>query len=186
MRQLLAAASSALAIVAATSAVAQEKTVDQGVYTAAQATRGGRVFENQCAKCHRETGGVAPVIAGDRFTRVFGDATLESLFTTIKTTMPRDAPASLSDADYTDIVAHLLRINSYPDGMNELGVADLAGIKIPGQAGNLEFALVQVTGCLAQSGRNWTLSRATEPVRTRAPEPANDDEAAKLDSQPAG
>ena len=167
-------------------AMAQEKTVDQGVYTAAQAARGAKVYEGQCAKCHRETGGVAPVIAGERFTRVFGDATLESLFTTIKTTMPRDAPASLSDADYTDIVAHLLRINSYPDGMNELGVADLAGIKIPGQTGNLEFALVQVTGCLAQSGRNWTLSRATEPVRTREPEPAKDDEAAKLDAQPTG
>jgi len=178
----------ALLIVAgAVAAVAaQEKTVDQGVYTAAQAARGGKVFESQCATCHREVGGVAPVLAGDRFTRAFGDATLETVFTTIKTTMPRTSPGSLSDAEYTDIVAHLLRLNSYPDGMSELAVADLPGIKIPGQSGSLEFALVQVVGCLAQSGRNWTLTRATDPSRTREPDAAKDDEAAKLDALPAG
>ena len=171
--------------VVSVSLLAQEKTVDQGVYTAAQAARGAKMFEGQCAKCHREAG-VAPVIAGERFTRVFSDATLDSLFTTIKTTMPRDAPGSLADADYVDIIAHLLRLNSYPDGMNELGLADLAGIKIPGQSGNLEFALVQVVGCLSQAGRIWTLAGATDPVRTRAPEPAKDDEAARLDTLAAG
>jgi len=165
---------------------AQDKTVDQGVYTAAQAARGGKVFESQCATCHREVGGVAPVLAGDRFMRAFGDATLQTVFTTIKTTMPRTAPGSLPDADYADIVAHLLRLNSYPDGMSELAVSDLAGIRIPGQTGNLEFALVQVVGCLVQSGRNWTLASATDPSRTREPDPAKDDEAAKLDSLPAG
>ena len=166
-------------------AIAQEKTVDQGVYTAAQAVRGARTFDSQCSMCHRE-GGAGPILAGDRFARAFGDATLETLFTTIKTTMPRTAPGSLSDAEYTDIVAHLLRLNSYPEGMNELAVSDLAGIKIPGQSGSLEFALVQVVGCLAQAGRNWTLTTATEPVRTREPEPAKDDEAAKLDAAAAG
>ena len=165
---------------------AQDKTVDQGVYTAAQATRGAKVFESQCATCHREVGGVAPVLAGDRFMRAFGDATLQTVFTTIKTTMPRTAPGSLSDPDYADIVAHLLRLNSYPDGMSELAVSDLAGIRIPGQTGNLEFALVQVVGCLVQSGRNWTLTSATDPSRTREPDPARDDEAAKLDLLPAG
>lgn len=167
-------------------AAAQEKTVDQGVYTAAQAARGGKVFESQCANCHREVGGVAPVLAGDRFARAFGDATLQTVFTTIKTTMPRNAPASLSDAEYTDIVAHLLRLNSYADGMSELAVSDLPGIKIPGQTGSLEFALVQAVGCLAQSGRNWTLTRATDPTRTREPEPARDDEAARLDALAPG
>src|SRR5687768_9289474 len=104
------------------SVLAQEKTVDQGVYTAAQAARGAKMFEGQCAKCHREAG-VAPILAGERFTKTFGDATLDSLFTTIKTTMPRDAPGSLAEGDYVDIIAHLLRLNSYPEGMNELGLA---------------------------------------------------------------
>jgi S-disulfanyl-L-cysteine oxidoreductase SoxD len=168
------------------SVTAQEKTVDQGVYTAAQAARGAKVYDSSCTTCHREPGGVAPVIAGERFTRAFGDATLQSLFTTIKTTMPRNAPGSLSDTEYTDVVAHLLRLNSYPDGMNELALSDLPGIKIPGQSGSLEFALVQVVGCLAQAGRNWTLAGGTDPTRTREPEPAKDDEAARLEAMPAG
>ena len=166
--------------------LAQEKTVDQGVYTAAQAARGAKLFESSCTGCHREPGGTAPVLAGERFTKTFSDATLQTVFTTIKTTMPRNAPGSLSDAEYVDVVTHLLKINNYADGMNELGVSDLAGIKIPGQTGSLDFALVQVVGCLAQSGRVWTLSRATEPVRTREPEAPKDDAAAQLDGVPLG
>jgi S-disulfanyl-L-cysteine oxidoreductase SoxD len=165
---------------------AQGRTADQGVYTAAQAARGASVYDVQCATCHRENG-VAPLLTGERFTRSFSDATLLNLFTTIKTTMPRQAPASLSDTDYTDIVAHLLRLNGYPDGMAELTNGGLESIRIPGQTGNLEFALIQVAGCLAQGpGRAWTLSAATEPVRTREPEPASDDEAAQIDAKPAG
>lgn len=166
--------------------LAQEKSVEQGVYTAAQAARGAKLFESNCTTCHREPGGTAPVLAGERFTKTFSDATLQVVFTTIKTTMPRNAPGSLSDAEYVDVVAHLLKINSYADGMNELAVADLAGIKIPGQSGSLDFALVQVVGCLAQNGRVWTLSRASEPVRTREPEAPKDDAIAQLDAAMLG
>jgi len=166
--------------------LAQDKTVDQGVYTTAQAARGAKLFESNCVMCHRDPGGTAPVLAGERFTKTFSDATLQTVFTTIKTTMPRNAPGSLSDAEYVDLVSHLLKINSYADGMNELAVADLPGIKIPGLTGSLDFALVQVVGCLAQNGRAWTLSRATEPVRTREPEAPRDDVAAQLDKAPLG
>ena len=174
-------------VLASTSVLfAQEKTVDQGVYTSAQAARGAKLFESNCVMCHREPGGTAPVLAGERFTKTFSDATLQTVFTTIKTTMPRNAPGSLSDAEYVDLVSHLLKINSYADGMNELAVADLPGIKIPGLTGSLDFALVQVVGCLAQNGRAWTLSRATEPVRTREPEAPKDDVAVQLDKAPLG
>ena len=176
----------ALVLVSTSVLFAQDKTVDQGVYTTAQAARGAKLFESNCTMCHREPGGNAPVLAGERFTKTFSDATLQTVFTTIKTTMPRNAPGSLSDAEYVDLVTHLLKINNYADGMNELAVADLAGIKIPGQTGNLDFALVQVVGCLAQNGRVWTLSRATEPVRTREPEAPKDDDAARLDAGALG
>jgi cytochrome c5 len=165
---------------------AQERTVDQGVYTPAQAVRGAKLFESHCTMCHREPGGTAPVLAGERFTKTFSDATLQTVFTTIKTTMPRTAPGSLTDAEYVDLVAHLLKVNNYADGMNELGVADLTGIKIPGQTGSLDFALVQVVGCLAQNGRVWTLSLATDPIRTREPEAPKDDAVAQLDAGPLG
>jgi quinoprotein glucose dehydrogenase len=176
----------AVMLLAVPALAAQEKTVDQGVYTAAQAARGAKLFESNCTTCHREPGGTAPVLAGERFTKTFSDATLQTVFTTIKTTMPRQAPGSLSDAEYVDVVAHILRINSYADGMNELGVADLPGIKVPGQTGSLDFALVQVVGCLAQNGRVWTLSRATEPIRTREPEAPKDDAIAQLDASTLG
>jgi cytochrome c5 len=177
---------SALVLLTASVVLAQEKTVDQGVYTAAQAARGAKLFESHCTMCHREPGGTAPVLAGERFTKTFSDATLQTVFTTIKTTMPRNAPGSLSDTEYVDLVAHVLKINSYADGMNELGLSDLTLIKIPGQTGNLDFALVQVVGCLAQNGRVWTLSRATEPVRTREPEAPRDDAVTQLDSAALG
>jgi mono/diheme cytochrome c family protein len=164
---------------------AQDKTADQGVYTAAQAARGERVFEAHCVACHRE-GGTAPVLPGERFTKSFADSTLLAVFTTIQTTMPRQAPGSLTDAEYVDAVAHLLKANGYPDGMTELAVAGLGEIKVPGQGGSLEFSLVHVVGCLSQAGRVWTLARGTDPVRTRAPEPANEAEAAQLDQVPLG
>jgi len=164
---------------------AQDKTADQGVYTSAQAVRGAAVFDAHCVACHRESG-TAPVLASERFTTTFADATLLSVFTTIQTTMPRNAPNSLTEREYVDVVAHLLKLNGYADGMTELAVAGLGDIKVPGKGGSLEFTLVHVVGCLAQGGRVWTLAKATDPIRTRAPEPATDDEAAQLDQAPLG
>jgi mono/diheme cytochrome c family protein len=177
--------SSALVAAAVTGLAARQKSADSGVYTAAQAARGAALFESQCASCHRD-GGSAPDLGGERFTRTFSDTTLNTLFNTIKTTMPRTAPGSLSDAQYTDIVAHLLRLNGYPDGMTQLAVADLESIRIPGKGGSLEFSLVQVVGCLSQTNRVWRLSNATEPTRTREPEAPKDEEATGLDSGPLG
>ena len=145
------------------SAIAQEKTVEQGVYTTAQAARGGKIFETNCTDLSPGAGRRRRPSWPATASQAFGDATLQTVFTTIKTTMPRNAPGSLTDADYTDIVAHLLRMNSYADGMSELALSDMAGIKIPGQSGSLDQALVQAVGCLTQSGRNWTLSARHRP-----------------------
>ena len=164
---------------------AQDKTADQGVYTSAQAARGATVFDAHCVSCHRD-GGTGPVLAGARFTKSFADATLLSLFTTVRTTMPRNAPESLAEAEYVDVVAHLLKLNGFPDGMSELELANLGDIKVPGQGGSLDFTLVHVVGCLAQAGRVWTLGKATDPVRTRAPEAATDAEAEELDRAALG
>jgi hypothetical protein len=123
-----------------TLALAQEKTVDQGrLHIRAGSARREAVREqlHRCATANLAA--TAPVLAGERFTKTFSDATLQTVFTTIKTTMPRNAPGSLSDPEYVDLVAHLLKINNYADGMNELGVADLTAIKIPGQTGNLDL-----------------------------------------------
>ena len=186
MRRAVLPSSIAVAVFLGTAVLfAQDKTADQGVYTSAQAARGDTAFEAHCVSCHRE-GGNAPVLAGERFTKSFADSTLLSVFTTIQTTMPRQAPGALTETEYVDILAHLLKLNGYPDGMSELTAGGLVDIKVPGKGGILEFALVHVVGCLSQSGRVWTLDKATDPVRTRAPEAATGAEAAELDGMPLG
>ncbi len=41
---------------------------------------------------------------------------LNSFFRDVRKTMPRDAPSSLSDAAYLDIVAYILKVNAFPGG----------------------------------------------------------------------
>ena len=50
----------------------------------------------------------------------FAGKDLKTLFTKIATTMPRNAPGSLADNVYLDIVAHLLKENGFPAGAQEL------------------------------------------------------------------
>ena len=176
----------ALLLAVATQLVsAQDRTADQGVYTSAQAARGARYSIRIASPATARA-------ARRRFSQVNASRsrsptrTLLAVFTTIQTTMPRQAPGSLTDTEYVDALAHLLTLNGYPDGMTELAVAGLGDIKVPGRGGSLEFTLVHVVGCLAQTGRVWTLGRATDPIRTRAPEPASDTEAAELDRAPLG
>ena len=160
---------------------AQDRTADQGVYTSAQAARGAAVFDAHCVFCHRE-GGTAPVLAGERFTKSFADSTLLAVFTTIQTTMPREAPGSLTEKEYVDVVAHLLEAEWLSGRHDRAGSGRSRGHQGSGQGRRLEFRLVHVVGCLSQAGRVWTLAQATDPVRTRAPEAADDAEAAQLDA----
>ena len=173
-------------VLVSTVVFAQDKTVDQGVYTSAQAARGAKLFESNCMMCHREPGGTAPVLAGERFTKTFSDATLQTVFTTIKTTMPRNAPGSLSDAGVRRPRLALAEDQQLCRRDERARRRGPARDQDSGSTGSLDFALVQVVGCLAQNGRAWTLSRATEPVRTREPEAPKDDAAAQLDGAPLG
>jgi len=77
----------------------------EGVYTAAQAQRGNVAYLEQCAKCHRDDlSGYQSVLKSDNFMQYWREDNLQSLYTTIKTTMPRGAPASLSDGAYLEIL----------------------------------------------------------------------------------
>ena len=99
-----------------------EKTVADGVYTDAQAARGATVYEASCAGCHRADlgGATGPALRDQRFTRQFAGKELKALFTKAATTMPRNAPGTLGDDAYLDIVAHLLKENGFPSGPQEL------------------------------------------------------------------
>jgi mono/diheme cytochrome c family protein len=148
------------------------KTVADGVYSEAQATRGAASYDTSCSGCHRpDLGGAnGPALRGERFARIFAGKDLKTLYTKIATTMPRGAAASLGDAVYLDIVAHVLRENGFPAGDGELTAEALSGLQvIPGREKPPppvgDFSYVEVVGCLTPGPENtWLLSNASEPV----------------------
>jgi mono/diheme cytochrome c family protein len=180
----------AILVLSSVAARAQERTTGDGVYTSQQSTRGATVFQNVCSTCHRDDG-VAPNLTGDRFQRFWTDADLNTLFTQIKTAMPRNAPGSLAESAYVDVVAYVLAQNGFPPGQEELQASTMAGVRIAtagAQAGAVpDFALVQIVGCLAEgTNQTWSIRGAAEPVRTREPDAPKDADLARLDSSPAG
>jgi hypothetical protein len=131
-----------------------------GVYAGGQAERGQTAFAGACASCHSADlgGGSGPPV--------------NRLFRTIKDDMPRNAPGTLDDATVTDLVAFILRQNGFPpSGGSTVALhADkdaLEGIVLVPRAGPTKvpnFALVQLAGCLVQTGdRSWLLAETTEP-----------------------
>jgi len=154
--------------------LAQEngKTVADGVYSETQATRGAASFDTSCSGCHRpDLGGAnGPALRGERFARNFAGKDLKTLYTKIATTMPRGAAASLGDAVYLDIVAHILRENGFPAADGELTAEVLSSVQVlPGRAKPPppvgDFSFVEVVGCLTPGPDNtWLLTSASDPV----------------------
>ena len=94
-----------------------------GVFTAAQARRGRRVYTQNCESCHGpelKGGEMAPSIAGSDFIVFWTELPVGSLFERIRVSMPEDGPGRLTDEEYTDVVAYLLDANDYPAGDQEL------------------------------------------------------------------
>jgi mono/diheme cytochrome c family protein len=153
------------------SAQGTEKTVADGVYTDAQAARGAVAYEAACAGCHRGDlgGATGPALRDQRFARQFAGKDLRALFTKIATTMPRNAPASLGDNVYLDVVAHVLRENGFPAGRSELAADAIDAIRVlPGRPKPPppigDYSYVEVVGCLTPGAQNsWLLTRASAP-----------------------
>jgi hypothetical protein len=107
----------------------------------------------------------------------YRETSLHLLFDKTKTTMPRGAPATLSDTTYVDIVSYMLEVNEFPAGVQELRVEDLPKIQLIGRGGPEQvpdFSLVRVVGCLTTNPSDgaWMLSHSTDPMRTGRPQPA--------------
>ena len=105
-------------------AVHAERTVGDAVYSKAQARAGKKVYDTHCIACH-ERGYFREVL------RTRGGETLYPLFEVMVTEMPQNAPGSLADGEYVDVIAYLLEQSRYVDGPDRLTVADLDGIRIP-------------------------------------------------------
>ena len=121
----------ALIWVAAFAAVAAQdgKSVNEGIYTAAQAERGATIFADTCTACHEKER-----FTGDEFLKVWTGKSLHDLFQHMSTTMPEDNPGSLKPQQYADVVAYFLKLNEYPEGTTELQSADIKTIKFDKKA----------------------------------------------------
>ena len=100
-----------------------QRTVWDGVYTEAQAERGGVQYTESCAGCHAPDlrgDNTSPSLVGLSFTFLWGERTLGELFGRIQQLMPTDRPNSLPSQIYLNILAFIIRSNSYPAGEQEL------------------------------------------------------------------
>ena len=106
-----------------------------GVYTKAQAERGRATYAAKCSKCHAESlagNPPAPPLRGAGFIARWNGQSVRDIHSRIRSTMPVDAPGSLTRPETFDIVSFLLQVNGFPDGGAELAgmPADLQLIKI--------------------------------------------------------
>lgn len=102
-----------------------------GVYTDAQAKRGEAASGKLCISCHGPdlSGGEAgPPLVGLEFTSTWTTLTLADFYERMNTTMPADAPGTMTPQQTTDITAYVLKLNKFPAGSAELST-DLAELK---------------------------------------------------------
>jgi mono/diheme cytochrome c family protein len=113
----------------ASSAVIQAKTSWDGVYTDAQSKRGEALYAQSCSMCHGpDLAGLdtAPALTGAEFNTDWNDLPLGDLFERMRTTMPADAPGTLSRQQYADIVSFFLAKGGFPAGQAELSPEEAA------------------------------------------------------------
>ncbi len=99
------------------------RSLNDAVYSKAQAGAGKRLYEQHCISCHPR-GYFGQVLATRR------GETLSDLFEVMVALMPQNAPGSLSDREYLDITAYIMSVERYPEGDRDLALADLKSIEI--------------------------------------------------------
>src|SRR5260221_521616 len=92
-----------------------DTTVRDGVYNQEQARRGRATYDARCAACH-DGGTMGPELWGDPFLEQWADRDVGAFFNRIRTTMPEDAPGSLSENEVLDVVAYVLQTNGFHPG----------------------------------------------------------------------
>jgi hypothetical protein len=98
------------------------KSIRDGVYTKAQAARGGATFSALCMACHAD-----PKFAASVIDNRDGVPVVE-LFTFMSTAMPEDNPGSLKPEEYAEVLAYFLSARGLPAGAADLPV-DLEALK---------------------------------------------------------
>jgi mono/diheme cytochrome c family protein len=156
-------------------------TVQDGVFSDAQASRGQALYAQRCAGCHGPAlqGAQAPPLSGGAFVRKFRTEPLSALFIKIRYTMPPNAAAAaqLTAEQGADLVAHVLKTNGFPAGKTDFAAADATASRIlwpaaPGNSATVNTAARYTpTGTLNQLMRGvfFPNSNLLFTVQTRDP-----------------
>ena len=106
----------------------QQKSVQDGVFTAGQAESGAEIFDKVCLECHTND------YFGPDYMIFWEGATVGELFEQIQATMPYENPGGLPDGDYADVIAYLMKLNGVKPGGEELAddIGPLREITITG------------------------------------------------------
>jgi mono/diheme cytochrome c family protein len=113
MSSRMAAVIAVAGIFAAATAAADPRSVNDGVYTEAQAEAGEELYNAQCLLCHDKKY-FRPVL------KRWEGQSLSILFTVMSTSMPESNPGFLSQKEYVDIRAYILSLSRYAPGDTEL------------------------------------------------------------------
>jgi mono/diheme cytochrome c family protein len=84
-------------------------------YSDAQAARGEKVYDNTCATCHQ-----ADNLVGAQFVQNWNDRRVGDFHSLVRATMPVDNPGGLTDQQYLDVVAYILKANHAAPSMDSL------------------------------------------------------------------
>lgn len=136
---VIATAMTSVAILQATTTLARDAEAASapaaaGDYTQDQARTGRQIYAQHCAQCHGGNlhGKAGPPLAGSQFADNlrFSKMSGQQFYHFIKTQMPANAPGSLKDAQYRDVLAYLLSQNHYPAGAKPLTSDSIANVKL--------------------------------------------------------
>ena len=92
---------------------AEDRTINDAVYTKAQAKAGEALYKTNCLTCHDKKY-FRPVL------KRWDGQSLDVFYTVMAASMPESNPGSLPDKEYVDILAYILSLSRYPAGDAEL------------------------------------------------------------------
>lgn len=107
----------AVALGGGVAARTQGASTSDGVFTAAQATKGQELYAHTCESCHQPA-----KFTGAEWTRAYVGRPLDEVNRAMAE-MPADNPGSLSTDDVAALIAYFLEMNNYPVGRTPLSGA---------------------------------------------------------------
>lgn len=118
----------ALILISVAALRAEQITVKDGVYSAAQADRGKELWAKACASCHTlgtiSKSSTGPALSGAEFLTKWDGKTVFQLADGIQKTMPNDFSMELTAAQAADATALILQANGFKAGDKDLATGD--------------------------------------------------------------